>query len=252
MKTARMDSSCCVLDAGKILSDFLQEETDSQVLQHLHNQSELVGNDPKSAVPSDTDQVSDSKADMKASVAQDSASIMTPQQSFESRLTTLERMITLQQKMGDSFSGALEELIEKQVEMIIDHLPSWPFPKGGISESFILTYASRFAEIRERILAQRYPSRDEGWDKGAVNLSTHIDGLLKDFIRMMDIRVIITPMVRSLDPLTVMEGLEDIDSKLVTKHHLGQYIEDVFLQNITAMSFAQAAGESALARNLCI
>ena len=152
-------------------------------------------------------------------------------------------MIALQQKMGASFSGAMEELVKKQVEMIIDHLPLWPCPKDGVPESFILTYASRFADIRESILAQRYPDRDLGWDEGSVDLSTYIDGLLKDFIRIMDVRVIISPMVRSLDPLTVMESLKDIDAKLVTKHHLGQFLEDIFLQNITAMSFAQAAGE---------
>ena len=109
--------------------------------------------------------------------------------------------------------------------------------KWEFSEALILQYFGRLADIRETILSEKYPNRFVGWEeKESTNLSTCVDHVMEFLMKIVDGRAAAN-IIGDTDPLRTMETLQNIESKLVTKHGFSESIEALFGRRIIALRY---------------
>ncbi|KAL6721846.1 hypothetical protein ACLMJK_000951 [Lecanora helva] len=138
--------------------------------------------------------------------------------------------------MGNSFSKVLDELIVKQADVLTNK--TWWHRENKISECAIINYFARFIRIREQILSHRHRERPNRWNQQTPDFYTCVDDLMGHLLRLLDISVSDRPVKRTLPPLEILVDITNMEKELGTKHHFGKYIEDIYRQRLTALSFA--------------
>lgn len=177
-----------------------------------------------SAVASDEKRMDDSAVNENASIQKE--------HSFDSKLSDLDRMLVLPQRLNPDSREAFDDIIRTQIESLA--------PAVGMEnrESSIVRYVKRLASIRMYILSQWKSKDHNGWNGDCEHSIKLIDQMMAGLMRTIDVQSN-SGLERDLDPLTALESLSDIKGDLFDKHGLEKNVDALIEQKIRALSLAQ-------------
>lgn len=154
------------------------------------------------------------------------------QRSFDSKLSDLERMLAVRQKMDPDSPKIFDDIIRTQIETLV---PAFDMENR---ESSMARYVKRLAEMRKCIFSQWKPMDNNGWNGDCDHSTKRIDQIMAELMRIMDVESN-SGLERDLDPLTALESLSNTKDELFDKHGLEKNVDALIEQKLRALSLAQ-------------